>query len=260
MRLPYQGLLIRDHGIRNYVPATLEKKARRMLQRLNGQHNEEPTFVVLENQVVAAAGSHCVFIQTKTGRRAFDREIESRRSKHVAEAEFLFQDLHLVWEDHVDGSRFQSLVSDLLSREPGVSRVRPAGTTVERDGTRDYLIDWTTPLLPGEADWTGLLLANGATYDEISPSKCRRVVVQCKSDKAPVNRGKVTGVYDTMEHYNAGYLLAVRSRLTVPLIDILDGIRAKGRFAEWWEGADVEKRLKANPDLLKAYADIVRPV
>jgi hypothetical protein len=84
--------------------------------------------------------------------------------------------------------------------------------------------------------------------------------VQCKSDKKAVGRTQVTGVYDTMRHYDAGYLLVVRSRLTVPLMDILDGIRMEGtQFADWWEGIDVEERLRANPDLLDRYNDIVRP-
>jgi hypothetical protein len=243
------GLLIRDQALCNYIPATLERKARRILLALNDHSNDEPTFVALENQVVVAAGSHCIFLPSKVGRREFDRELENRRRKHTAEAAFLFHNLQLVWEDYIPGDRFQSLVSDLLSREPGVSRVRPAGTAVERDGTRDYLIDWTTPLLPGEA-----------AEDKKPPSRFRRVVVQCKSNKAPVNRAQLTSVYDTMEHYNSGYLLIVRSRLTVPLIDILDGIRAKGKFAEWWEGSDIEKRLKANPDVLREYADIVHSV
>ena len=220
-----RGLLIRDRGMRNYVPAALERRVRRTLCELNEHNTGEPTIVALENQTVAVAGSHCIFFPSKTGRREFDREIERRRRKHVAEAEFLFEDLQLVWEEHIDGGRFQSLISDLLLREPGVSRVRPAGTAVERDGTRDFLIDWTTPLLPGEV-----------TDEGKPPSRLRRVVVQCKSNKAPVNRAQVSGVYDTMEHYKAGYLLVVRSRLTVPLIDILDGIRAKTKFTEFSDG------------------------
>jgi hypothetical protein len=57
-----------------------------------------------------------------------------------------------------------------------------------------------------------------------------------------------------------GYLLVVRSRLTVPLMDILDGIRAEGeQFAGWWELPDVEDRLRANPDLLERYSDVVQP-
>lgn len=242
------GLLIRDQNMCSYIPATLEKRARKILRKLNGNRNDAVTFIALENQVVAATGSHCLFLHAKAGRREFEREVERWQRKHAAEARFLYHDLQFAWEDHIDGGRFQSLINELLLREPGVSRVRPAGSATERDGTRDYLVDWTTPVLPAE------------TADEGSPpSKLRRVAVQCKSNRAPVNRTQVTGVYDTMEHYNAGYLLVVRSRLTVPLIDILDGIRAKGRFAEWWEGTDVEKRLHTNPDLLEKYADIVRP-
>jgi hypothetical protein len=245
-----RGELSRDRDVRNYMPDATRARIRRILGALEGSSDIEPTVTVLENQTVATAGSHCIFLQTKTGRREYDRQIEKVRERNAAEAEFIFCETTPEWADYIPGERFQSLVSDLLTREPGVSRVRTVGGANEPDGGRDFLIEWTTPLLPTETAQEG-----------VPPSRLRRVVVQAKSNRASVGRGEVTGVYDTMRHYRAdGYLLVVRSRLTVPLLDLLDGIRATdGMFADWWEGSNIEERLLKHADLMQRYCDIVHP-
>lgn len=244
------GLIIRDRGVRSYIPTALQRKVLRILRELGELKDGEPAIVALENQAIAASGSHTIFIQSSTGRREYDRQTRALRRKLTAEASFLYADVPLVWKDHVPGDRFQLLVADLLRREPGVSRVRPVGAATESDGGRDYLIDWVTPLLPDES-----------AIEDVPPSRLRRVAVQAKSNKMPVSRSDITGVYDTMRHYRVdGYLLVVRSRLTVPLVDLLDDIRTThGLFAEWWEEWDVEDRIRKNPDLLERYKDIVRP-
>jgi hypothetical protein len=249
MRTDY-GVLSRDRDVRNYMPNAARARIRRILTALEGSSDIKPAVAMLENQTIAAAGSHCIFLQTNTGRREYHRRIKEVRRRNAAEAEYIFSEEPLEWVDYIPGDRFQSLVADLLDREPGVSRVRPVGGVNEADGGRDYLIEWTTPLLAGENP-----------EENVPPSKSRRVAVQVKSNHAPVGRADVTGVYDTMKHYRVeGYLLVVRSRLTVPLVDLLDGIRAAdGLFADWWEGSDVEERLRKYPDLLQRYRDIVHP-
>lgn len=243
------GLLVKYGAIRNFVPGSVIKHARRALSMLERSVDAALTIIPLENFVVAVAGEHSLFLPSECGRHAYDAQFDRLTDRHAQESTFLFADPQITWTDHVPGPRFESLVGELLTLEPGVSWVKPVGDSSEPDGGRDFLVEWETPLLPGEE-----------VSETRPPMRRRRVVVQVKGDKGPVDRSRVSGVHDTIEHYGMdGYVLVVRSRLTTQLVDVLDRIRVSGEyFADWWQRADIEARLRRHPHLVVKYGDIVR--
>ncbi|HVF03550.1 MAG TPA: restriction endonuclease [Frankiaceae bacterium] len=239
-----------DGCIRTFVPARTIRAAVRALTALEGKPpvGAAPTLIALENGVAVIGGEHTVFLPAECGRRAYDVALDAIRQRRDAENELLMADRAVRWAPHVPGDVFERLVMALLMREDGVSWVAPVGASSERDGGRDLLVEWTTPILPTErAD------------ESHPPTRRRRLIVQIKSDAAPVGVSRVTAIYDTIRHHEMnGYFLVVRSRLTAPLVDRLYKIRADGEYyAGWWDRSDLDARLRRNPDLVEEFGAVV---
>lgn len=220
-----------------------------VLVALDGERPDEPLTLAAEDRILLIGTEHLVALSTDTGRSLALQERSRIARRHAAEHALLFEVASVTWSRHVRGDRFEELVRLLLEHEPGVRRVKPAGSAHEPDGGRDLLVEWETPLLAPEVD------ANQPSVTH----RVRRVIVQCKADARPVGTSRVNGVGDVLDDYGAdGYLLVVRSRLTRPLVDRLDRRRAAGSsWIDWWEGIEIERRLRDLQHVASDFDDIV---
>lgn len=73
-----------------------------------------------------------------------------------------------------------------------------------------------------------------------------------------INKSNVIDIRDTIEMYNAaGYMLAVSSNITTPLIDHLCKLKEK-YDVDWWTEREIFQRLRQYPILLNRYSDIIQ--
>lgn len=211
----------------------------------------EVLLIPLENRLVGVGRHHFVTLLCDCGRKRFELERARVRETYAETVTALYPATQFRWSESVDDERFELLVLDLVRREPSVRWVRKVGSSKDRDLGRDLLATWITPPLPGEA----------LSLDEM-PSRERRVIVQCKAYRRPVDKSRVRDIRDVLEHHNAdGYLLAVSSTVTAGLFDHLDQLRTRGRFwVDWWTRPEIEEKLQAHPDIVARYSDVVRVV
>jgi hypothetical protein len=236
----------------NAIPLHAQKLARDLLRILDGSPSpEEYLFIPLESELFALGRRSVVIIEEQCGREAYENERSLVVKRRVAEAAVLMLDARCVWADHVSDMRLQSLLSELLKLEHGVLRIREVGAVYDRDGGRDFVATWLlAPDRGGDA-------APGS--DETRLVKERNVLIQVKARKRAVNKGDVTDIRDTLEHYDCdGFLLIAYPRVTVPLFDHLSKLRNRGAmWVDWWELPQIETRLRLNPDVAQRYSDIV---
>lgn len=204
-----------------------------------------------ETGILSVCGDYVVYSEGECGLHAFVGEKERVRSRNYMERELLFSEEQLVWTHPIPGDRFESLVQELLAREPGIEWIRSCSLTTEPDGGRDLLCRWRTPRVGVTSERT----------DEKGWSVVREVVVQCKGWKRNVNKSDVVDIVDTVvRHGSTGYFLAVASAMSRPLIDFLLGIRHRDAFpiwTDWWTREEIQLRLRRNPDIVDRFRDIL---
>ncbi|WP_435220685.1 restriction endonuclease [Streptomyces sp. Tue6028] len=250
------GFLYTGKGFDNFISRDALKIADRIFGLDGALANSscpsaEATVIPLENGVILANDYRAVLLRHDTGVTGFTRERSLVLERNRLEQERLFPPSEFTWTDEVDGGRFERLIYDLLECEPGVREVRAIGSSREGDGGRDLVVSWVTPPVPGEAIPKG-----------DPPARERRIIIQCKARKRSVGRSDLGGgILDTLFMYHAeGYFLATSSQPAVAVIDLLEEVRRRGDyFTGWWGRTEIEQRLRRNPQILKRYADIVRP-
>ncbi|WP_097972869.1 restriction endonuclease [Streptomyces sp. gb14] len=250
------GFLYTGKSFDNFIPRDALKIADRIFRQdgtlaASSCPAAEATVVPLENGVILAKGHRAILLRHDTGKAGFARERSLVLERNRLEQERLFPPSEFTWTDEVDGGRFERLIYDLLECEPGVHEVRAIGSSREGDGGRDLVASWVTPPMPGEAIRQGL-----------TPARERRLIIQCKARKRSVGRSDLGGgILDTLFIYQAeGYFLATSSQPAVAVIDLLEEVQRRGDyFTGWWGRTEIEQRLRRYPQILKRYADIVRP-
>lgn len=167
--------------------------------------------------------------------------VENEKEKMIArqknENEFLFMDREFKWKYPIDPSRFEELIADLVETEPRVVKTRLMGKSNNSDGGRDILI-----------------------YKTMYKDEQRMeylVIGQCKAYKKSVNKKDVTDIRDMLDNNDArGFLLAVSSQVTSPLIDVLRKIGEKYEV-DWWTEREIFQMLRRNSYLIERYKDIL---
>ncbi|MEY9486267.1 hypothetical protein RKD26_002061 [Streptomyces calvus] len=246
------GDLLLRGPLSNYASSKHLMRLTEIADRLTGAEElGEDAVIVMENVLVLVRGTLILAIGVAAGRREFDAERERVLLRHQNEAALLFPVQRFTWSDAIDGGRFQNLVQELLQREPGVASVRSIGGPNEGDGGRDHIADWVTPIQE-----------YGVTEELAEKmTRRRRVVVQCKALKASVGKSKIPDLRDMLEDNEAdGYLLVASGEVGVTAADHLLNLRKqRGYFTDWWGRAELEDRLRKNPDVVLRYTDIVVP-
>lgn len=242
------GMLYVRNCLNNFISYRAANRARKVLEGLEGSGDH--TIIPIEDIFGVIGKEHLLFVPHAggCGLRAFSKEKQKLWERHRVEAE-LFAPEAYEWMEPTSPTRFERLIYDLLSREPGVLHVRMTGDTRDRDGGRDLIVEWRRPSTPGSMG-----------SDEHLPMQVRRFIVQRKARARNVGPKDVPDITDSLYHYGAdGYLLAVSRQITSSLVDRLDGMRYRRSFdTDWWTRIEIEDRLKRNPDIASSYSDLFR--
>ncbi len=238
------GILLITETFSNYISSYTKRKIDNYFTELK---DGKPQLLLLENKVIAVGDTYILTLDYLCGINKFRAEKEKLFQRHKHEFEVLFKPLELEWADNIDEGNFESLIKDLLEREPNVQRVRNVSHTNERDGGVDLIAEWIIPNTDGND-------IQRSSYNSIN------VIIQCKAYKDGVAKSKVTDIRDTVEfrNYN-GYFLAVSSYLKNSLSQHLDKIKTEGKiWIDWWGRDEINKRLIKNKDVLIKYSHIVK--
>ena len=130
----------------------------------------------------------------------------------------------------------QQLIADIIEYQQPDTTVRLVGRTNNPDGGRDIII-------------------------RRKEGENRKLTIcQCKAYQNSVNKSHVTDIRDTLDYYEAtGFLLAVTSDITAPLIDHLTSLEKK-YDVDWWTRRELFKIMRQYPSLVNAYQDIIKVV
>ena len=174
-------------------------RLRDLLATIDGKPGQ-PLIIPTESHLIGLGHRSIAAVRTFAGRDSYLDGVDRLRRRCVAEAAFLFDGAICVWAEHIDDSRFERLIEDLLAGEPGVHRVRQVGATREPDDGRDLLADWTIG-----ADRGGEVVGG----EDTALQRRRNVLVQVKVRIRGVGRSDVTNLRDTLEHHDYDGLLIV---------------------------------------------------
>lgn len=159
-----------------------------------------------------------------------DEERILLKDKRRREDELLYLNTPIQWKYPIAFERFEQLIADLLEYSFPNANVRLMGKSNNSDGGRDILVIFEK----------------------------KTIIVQCKAYQKSVNKSNVIDIRDTIEMYNAaGYMLAVSSNITTPLIDHLCKLKEK-YDVDWWTEREIFQRLRQYPILLNRYSDIIQ--
>ncbi|MCB9957172.1 MAG: restriction endonuclease [Rhodospirillaceae bacterium] len=251
------ALAIFANGLANAVPFKLIEKARKILA-LAGDAQQDVIVLPLDSHCLLIGDRTIVALRENCGREVFQREREFLLKRRQVEDRVFFADSSVEWLTPLNSGDFEDLCVELLRREPGVIRAKPVGSTNDRDGGRDILVDWRVPVRhPNSEGDTG--------YTDAQPirpgaTRIRRIIAQVKSRSRTLGKKDVRDVRDMLEHYGAdAYFLIAHPNVSTSLVDYLDGLRGRTAFGtEWWEARDIEDRLRRHPDVAKRYPALVK--
>ncbi|MDN0193903.1 restriction endonuclease [Streptomyces sp. S.PNR 29] len=214
-------------------------------------HSEEGIMSIpLENALLCAGAETVVLINSIGGRQAYQEERERIIAQHRVVSSELLAPNAFTWAPKIDGQDFEDMVRDLLEADPTVTQVRSVGPANERDGGKDLLVRMRVPN-PRDKEWG----EGGQNLVEIP------VVVQCKATANTVGTGDVREIRDVIEDAGAeGFILVTSSRVSAALTGRLETIRTKNGFhTDWWDRVQLEIFLRANPDIVSRYPNVVQP-
>lgn len=222
-----------------------EKSLRTLATELS---NDVPLFFASESHLFCLAGNWLLAQRGNFGLARFNKEREEFSRVIHRKIEFLFDHAPLYWNEKGSADVFEQLCRDLLAREQGVVRVRNVSPTNQPDRGRDLIAEIATSKPVGD-----LLNENE------QPIKIEKYVVQCKLSKATVGIPRGTGPFEVLYlgDYD-GYFLITNSKISSDFTALLEKIRSDDRYsADWWGAAQLEERLRANPDLIQKYRNLV---
>lgn len=205
--------------------------------------------------------SHCVFLGARTlvavesecGLRQFEAERTKFLERRAKENAVFAADYVFHWRRKFDGSRFEDLIYALLEREPGVTWIRQASPTNERDGGRDFIASWVVPVRSKPSS------KKSKVSGLATPAKVLNVVIQVKALSPSVGKSKVQDIRDTVEHHGAnGYFLIAFPQPASSLVEHLVALGKRGVWTNWWDRAQIETRLRKHVDLLARFVDLVK--
>ena len=242
--------VFRTGRIVNAVPSPALRLAETLVSIIDeGSGAQLPMVVPLDSHVIAIGQRSISAVPAVCGPDAFAHEQQLVEQRREAEAKIFFTDARAVWAEHIDEGRLQLLVRDLLSQEPGVAWVREVGGVYEPDAGRDLIADWYVG--PDRSR-----RVQGASDDSVRT--LRRILVQVKARKRGVGRDDARDLYDTLRQHGCdGLLLVAYPRITTPLFDKLDRMHGEEMWVDWWESAEMERRLRERPDVTARFCDLV---
>jgi hypothetical protein len=248
-----KALVLFANGIPNAVSYKTLKRGRQLLAIL-GEHPDKVLVVPIDSHCIFLGAKSVVAIRDYCGRETFDTEREALLRRRPRENQVFFAYSTVEWILPIHASDFESLCLDLLRREPGVLRAKPVGSTQDRDGGRDILLEIAspTPHTGGDEGSRNTIQSAG--------TRRMRVIAQIKSRSKTVGKGDILDIRDTTDHHNAdGFLAIVYPRLSSSLVDHLEQLRHRTNLlTDWWESLDIEERLRRHPDIANRYPRLIK--
>jgi len=242
--------VFRTGRIVNAVPAAALRLAESLVAIIDDSSAEPPLVVPLDSHVIAIGKRSISAVPAICGPDAFAHEQQLVEQRREAEAKVFFTDARAIWANQIDEGRLQLLIRELLSHEPGVAWIREVGGVYEPDAGRDLIADWYVG-----PDRSRQVQAES----DDSVRKLRRILVQVKARSRGVGRDDARDLYDTLrQHECDGLLLIAYPRITTPLFDKLDSMHGGEMWVDWWESAELERRLRERPDIAARFSDLVQ--
>ncbi|MXS83758.1 restriction endonuclease [Nitrosomonas oligotropha] len=243
------------NGIPNAIPYRTIKQGQKLLSLVENKLDRKILILPID--------SHCLFIGERTiiavegefGYNTFQKEQELFFERRVIENRVFFAESKITWNTPLNARSMESLCLELIQREPGVIRAKPVGDTNDRDGGRDIVIDWRIP-----TQHTKGWVEDASQKDVVSGGvKTIRIIAQIKYRSKTIGKRDVQDIRDTLEHYEAGgFLLIAHPRISSSLLDHLEKLRnSTNLLTDWWDSADLERKLKQHPDIARCYPDIL---
>lgn len=241
--------VFRTGRIANAVPHEALNLAKSLVTIIDGRASSEPLIVPLDSHVVAIGERSLSAVAAPSGPDAFAHEQQLVTQRREAEAKVFLPDARATWASQIDPGRLQALAGELLSEEPGVTWVREVGGVNEPDAGRDLIADWYVGPDRSRRPVAGA---------DDSVRSLRRILVQVKARARGVGRDDARDLYDTLrQHQCDGLLLVAYPRITAPLFDKLNGMHGPETWIDWWESAEIERRLRERPDIAARFGDLV---
>ncbi|EOU9523362.1 hypothetical protein ACOJCI_003841 [Cronobacter turicensis] len=240
------------NDIQTSISYEKEKFVKQLLKRLDD--NSDLKVITQENQLVFISDSHIVFTYGDHGVGSVYLEKQKILQRQHREISILFGDLKFRWniKDRQSSAEFEDLILELLDREPWVLSVKKVAPTNQGDNGRDLICEYNMRYNE-----------QGMTKGEDS-FNVGKMIIQCKT-KLKETKKKSIGISDVdvantiFHHRPDGYMLIVNTQITYDLTEMLE--RQKDRKEQdtilWWNGCDVESRLRKHPDILARYRHIV---
>jgi hypothetical protein len=207
-----------------------------------------PIFFASESHLLCIAGDWLFAQRGDFGIERFNSEREEFSRATRRKIEFLFDYAPLYWNPEGSADLFEQLCRDLLARERGVVRIRNVSPTNQPDRGRDLIAE-----VASSRPTSDLL----SEYEQ--PIEIAKYVVQCKFSKSTVGISKGIGPFEVLYlgDYD-GYFLITNSKISSDFTALLEKIRKDDRYlADWWGAAELDERLRNNPDLIQKYSAIV---
>lgn len=241
------GEFIKSSGLKHFIPKSTISEFNRHFKALGKSIlNEKNAIIPLENMIVSVSSPYVVALGKLVGHFRYFEEREKIKKRHNKESEFLFPIPVFEWCVTICADQFENLIKRLLERESMVSTVRKNSPVNQGDKGRDLLIEWD-------------IIDSHSRSEKDSAIHTIKVVGQCKVSKSTVGKSKVVDIRDTIDCHNAsGYFLAVSSQISAPLTEILEGLKSKGIWTEWWNRDDIEIRLSQNQDLILLFPEVLK--
>ena len=185
-------------------------------------------YLLSSNYIWVFAGDYHHSYVAEEEKLIFDRQAKENALLHV--------NRDFKWIFPVNPSRFEQLIADIIEYQQPDTTVRLVGRTNNPDGGRDIII-------------------------RRKEGENRKLTIcRCKAYQNSVNKSHVTDIRDTLDYYEAtGFLLAVTSDITAPLIDHLTSLEKK-YDVDWWTRRELFKIMRQYPSLVNAYQDIIKVV
>lgn len=233
-KILYQN--IGDKKTYNYIPEDRWNVIKTILKGLDKENcnlicQEDKFYILDKNRIWIIEGAYYHYWIED-----IKQEISKRQEK---ENRVLFFDRNFEWKFPINPTKFEELIADLVELDTSVSKVRLLGKSNNADGGRDLLI-------------------YKRVFDPDKDVREKLIIGQCKAYKNSVNKSHVTDIRDMLDNYDAsGFLLAVTSNLTTPLVDNLVKLK-KIYEVDWWTEREIFGKIRKNFFLFERYKDIIK--
>jgi len=253
------------NGLRNAVPNQAIRKGLKLIETIERNDSvpwkgadsttldKAVTLLPLESHFMLLGLRTAVIVRADCGLRAYEAERTQFLQRRELENAVFYADILFTWSNRMDGDRFEELVYALLQCERGVSWVRQSGPTRERDGGRDFIVRWIVPPASGAPG-----MRSSPSINTEGPAQAKSILVQVKAHRPSVGKSKVLDIRDTLERHHAdGYFLVAFPQPAGSLVEHMLILAKNGIWTDWWDRAQLESRLRAQPDIAARFTDVV---